>query len=151
MGPYPGTVATPWSLTIDCASPSTLAGFWAEALGYAPAPPPPGWSSWNAWFDDHDVPVDERGDGAFLHDPPGVAPAISFLRVPEDKIVKNRMHLDLAVGGGRHVAWDERRRRVVTEVERLVALGATVLAEVPADRPDHVTMADPEGNEFDVL
>ncbi|MGD9985806.1 VOC family protein [Pseudonocardia sp.] len=140
-------MATAWSLTIDSASPTTLAAFWAVALRYEPAPPPKGWTTWDDWFDDHDVPPSERDDGAFIHDPGGTAPAISFLRVPEGKTVKNRMHLDLAVGGGRHVDPGLRRSRVDTEVQRLTGLGATVLRDVP----DHVTMADPEGNEFDVL
>ncbi|MBN9109623.1 MAG: VOC family protein [Pseudonocardia sp.] len=140
-------MATPWSLTIDCASPTTLAAFWSAALGYEPSPPPHGWATWDDWYDHHDVPVDERGDTAFLHDPAGAAPSLSFLRVPEAKTVKNRIHLDLAVGGGRHVDPDLRRSRIDAEVQRLTGLGATVLWDVP----DHVTMTDPEGNEFDVL
>ena len=54
--------------------------------------------------------------------------------------MKNRMHLDLTVGPDARDA----------EVARLEQLGAKVLARVDADGSNHVTMADPEGNEFDV-
>jgi len=77
----------------------------------------------------------------------------AFLRVPEPKVGKNRMHLDVAVGGGRDTTpRDVRWARIMAAVQRLTAAGATVIAEVgEADQPDHVLMADPEGNEFDVL
>ena len=65
-------------------------------------------------------------------------------------MVKNRVHLDLDVGGGRTTPLEERRRRVDTEADRLVAAGATVLRVLSEDGVDHhaVVMADPEGNEF---
>lgn len=65
-----------------------------------------------------------------------------FIRVPDDKVVKNRLHLDLRPVDGT-------RER---EVERLIALGATQLGDFR--RPDSsgwITLADPEGNEFCVL
>ncbi|HUD80314.1 MAG TPA: VOC family protein [Streptosporangiaceae bacterium] len=73
--------------------------------------------------------------------------------MPEPKITKNRMHFDVQVGGGRtRVPWETRWPRVVASVERLTAAGASVLAEVEQNgRLDHVMMADPEGNEFDLL
>jgi hypothetical protein len=145
-------VATPWTVTVDCASPARLAAFWAEALGYAPKPPPQGFGSWEEWLRSFDVPEDEWDDGAALWDPDGVGPHLSFLRVPEPKAGKNRLHLDVQVGGGRHVPWDERWPRVQELVERLTAAGGTVLAVHDAHgRGDHVVMADPEGNEFCVL
>jgi hypothetical protein len=85
-------------------------------------------------------------------DPDGTGPRISFLKVPEGKVAKNRVHLDLQVGGGRGEAWQERWPRVTATVDRLTRAGATVLREESlAGRPDHVVMADPEGNEFCVL
>ncbi|TDV55366.1 VOC family protein [Actinophytocola oryzae] len=145
-------MTTPWSLTIDCARPAVVAEFWAFALGYVTPPPPAGFASWEDWFRSHDVPEAEWGDGAYLVDPAGVGPKLSFLRVPESKAVKNRLHIDVQAGGGRQVPRAERWPRVTAAVDRLVAAGATV--EVVADldgEPDHVVMCDPEGNEFCVL
>jgi len=61
-----------------------------------------------------------------------------FMKVPEPKQVKNRVHLDLNVGPDRRAA----------EVERATGLGATVLYEIDEPAGHHVTLADPEGNEF---
>lgn len=142
---------TLWAMTVDCADPGVLAAFWAEALGYEPAPAPTGWASWQEWFDAFDVPEDERGVFA-LQDPTGAGPALSFLPVPEPKTVKNRLHLDLKVSGGRHVPWETRWPLVLAAVERLTRAGATVLQQHDLDgRGDHVVMADPEGNEFCVV
>ncbi|WP_405608716.1 VOC family protein [Streptomyces sp. NBC_01511] len=145
-------MSTKWSLTIDCANPSKLAEFWALALGYAEPPPPTGFATWEAWFAHYGVPEEEWDDGAYLADPDGVGPTLSFLKVPESKVVKNRLHLDLRVGGGRQTPWETRWPRVIAEVERLTAAGATVLHEHELKgRPDHVVMADPEGHEFCVV
>jgi catechol 2,3-dioxygenase-like lactoylglutathione lyase family enzyme len=145
-------VAIRWSLTIDCARPAQLARFWAAALGYVEKPPPAGFASWEDWFAAHDVPPEEWDDGAYLSDPDGLGPDLSFLKVPEPKAVKNRLHLDLQVGGGRDTAWEVRWPRVMAAVQRLTAAGATVLREEDLQgRPDHVVMADPEGNEFCLL
>ncbi|WP_410623344.1 VOC family protein [Amycolatopsis sp. cmx-8-4] len=141
-----------WSLTIDCAAPRALARFWAVALGYIERPPPAGFASWEAWFTEFGVPEDEWDDGAYLADPEGVLPSLSFLKVPEDKVGKNRLHLDIQAGGGREVPWETRWERVAEAIARLIAAGATVQQEHEAGgRPDHVVMADPEGNEFCVL
>jgi hypothetical protein len=141
-----------WGLTVDCARPVELAAFWALALGYLSPPPPAGHASWEEWFTDQNVPAEEWGDGAYLADPGGVLPSLSFQKVPEPKVVKNRLHIDVQAGGGRDQPWEERRLRVVAAVERLVAAGATVVREDVVDgRLDHVVMADPEGNEFDVV
>ncbi|MET9555546.1 VOC family protein [Streptomyces sp. NPDC006645] len=145
-------MATKWTLTIDCAQPAKLAEFWALALGYAEPPPPAGFDSWEAWLMDCEVPEEEWDDGAYLADPDGVGPSLSFLKVPEPKVAKNRMHLDLRVGGGREIPWETRWPRVLAEVERLEAAGATVIHEHGLKgRPDHVVMADPEGHEFCVV
>jgi len=91
-------------------------------------------------------------DGAYIQDPAGARPGISFLKVPESKVVKNRVHLDVQAGGGRSEPWEVRWPRVTEAVGRLVAAGATVILEDVHDgTPDHVVMADPEGNEFCVL
>jgi hypothetical protein len=145
-------MATRWSLTIDCARPATLAAFWKVALGYVEAAPPQGFGSWPDLFRHFEVPESEWDDAAYLADPDGVGPSISFMKVPESKLVKNRVHLDVNVGGGRHEPQDARWSRVTAAVTRLTDAGATVIAVDPPDGvPDHMVMADPEGNEFCVL
>jgi hypothetical protein len=141
-----------WALTVDCADPRLLARFWGPALGYVEPPPPDGFATWDAWAEHHEVPANERDDGAYLADPDGVLPSLSFLRVPEGKVVKNRLHLDLKASGGRSVPQSEREALIGAAVARLVAAGATVLAEhrLRGDL-DHVVLADPEGNEFCVV
>jgi catechol 2,3-dioxygenase-like lactoylglutathione lyase family enzyme len=147
-----GVMRTRWTLTIDCSNPGTLASFWRLALGYVEAPPPRGFASWAEWLEDAGVPPQEWDDGAYIEDPDGVCPRISFLKVPESKVVKNRVHLDIQAGGGRGEPWEVRWPRVTETVERLTAAGATVIREDVQDgTPDHVVMADPEGNEFCVL
>ncbi|GGY46089.1 VOC family protein [Streptomyces omiyaensis] len=146
-------------LTIDCADPARLVPFWAEALRYVPEPPPEGHASWRAYWAACGVPEEELGDAGgdlpeSLVDPAGAGPRVWFQRVPEPKTAKNRVHLDLKVGGGRAVPLALRRTRVDGEVSRLTALGATVLYTM--DEPhgtDHyaVVLQDPEGNEFCVV
>ena len=70
--------------------------------------------------------------------------------IPEPKTVKNRLHLDLNVGGGRKVPLEERKRRIAAEVERLRQAGATRLGELQSEEEYHVAMRDVEGNEFDL-
>jgi hypothetical protein len=145
-------VATPWTLTFDCADPARMASFWKVALGYVEAPPPEGFDTWEQWLTRFKVPQDEWDDGAALTDPDGAGPRISFLRVPEAKVAKNRLHIDVQVAGGRHQPWDLRERRIRDTVERLVNAGGSVLTEQEFEgRLDHVVMADPEGNEFCVV
>lgn len=143
---------TSWGLTIDCAHPAKLAAFWADALGYLEADPPDGFESWEAWLSELGVPKKEWGDAAYLVDPAGQGPTLSFLRVPEAKAGKNRLHLDLKVGGGRHLPWKKRRTRIEKGVDRLLGVGAKVQRQVVRhDHLDHVIMTDPEGNEFCVV
>lgn len=145
-------MTTPWALTFDCAEPAQLAEFWKMALGYADAPPPQGFESWEQFLKQCSVPEEEWDDGANIADPDGVRPSISFLKVPEGKVAKNRVHLDVQVGGGRSQPFDIRWPRVMDAVARLTAAGATAVQQVDNEgTPDHVVMADPEGNEFCVV
>ena len=140
-----------WAITVDCADPHRLAAFWREALGYVDAPVPEGFASWEEWLIRWEVPPEEWNDGASLVDPEGTRPGISFLKVPEPKVVKNRLHIDLKVGG-RDKPHEERWPRVTGKVQRLIEAGATVVREdVVSGVPSHVVMADPEGNEFCVV
>jgi hypothetical protein len=142
-------MAISWSLTIDCAHPAKLAEFWALALGYVTSPPPAGFASREEWLTHHGVPAEEWDDGAYLSDPAGMAPGLSFLKVPEPKAAKNRVHLDVHVVGGRdNMSPEVRWPRLIGVTEQLTVAGATVVRE---DKPDHVVMADPEGNEFCIL
>ena len=56
-------MAVSYQLVIDCTSPEPLAHFWAEALHYVVAPPPPGFDSWDDFFRSIGVPEDELGTG----------------------------------------------------------------------------------------
>jgi hypothetical protein len=117
-------------VVIDSRHPASLARFWAATLdGYAVAP-----------YDDEEL-ARLRAEGIFdpEDDPsvlveagPGVRPRFFFQLVPESKVVKNRVHLDLLADD------------LPAEVARLVSLGASVHAE----RDGWVQLADPEGNEF---
>jgi hypothetical protein len=143
----------PWTVTFDCHDATAMATFWKAALGYVDAPVPEGWDTWEEWLVHFEVPREEWDDGAAICDPDGVRPRIGFLKVPEGKVAKNRLHLDVQVGGGRHLTHEERWARITGKVDELRAVGGSVLATVdgPDGRPDHVVMADPEGNELCVV
>ena len=141
-------------VVFDAAEPHALAAFWADALhyehedvdafvsglvnaGHVPVEytvEVDGKRRWRslASLRHPDDPVDDRGAGADRR--------VLFQAVPETKTVKNRVHLDLIVGPERHDA----------EVERLVALGASVVGVHDGDEGRWTLMVDPEGNEFDV-
>ncbi|MGH3862006.1 VOC family protein [Actinokineospora sp.] len=145
-------------VTIDCVDPRRQVAFWTEALGYIPEPAPGGHATWRDYWADMGVPEDELTDGAgdapeSVVDPSGKGPRIWFQRVPESKVVKNRVHLDLKVGGGRAVPFAERRKRVTTVVDRVINAGASVLRVMDMPDMDHyaVVLQDPEGNEFCVV
>jgi Glyoxalase-like domain len=124
-------VATHWTLGCDANDPHRLAAFWALALGYV------------------DEPGYDEVDGASIIDPDEKGPAIGFLRVPERKTAKNRMHIDIRVAG--EPPWDtnEREQRIRAKVGELLAAGATAVREESyGEQMDHVVMLDPEGNEF---
>jgi len=147
-------MARKFQVTIDCADPGRLTRFWSTALEYQIQPPPDGFPTWNAFWRSIGVPEDELDDANdasdSVVDPDGVGPRIWFQHVPEGKIVKNRVHLDVDVGGGRGVPLEERRQRVIAEAERLAAEGATRLRVLETEGMDHfgIVMQDPEGNEF---
>ncbi|MEV4165902.1 VOC family protein [Nonomuraea dietziae] len=106
-------------VVFDCRHPASLARFWAAALdGYRIAPY------------DGTEPFDPEDDPTVLIE--GGSPRLWFQLVPESKIVKNRVHLD--------VRCDD----LDAESRRLTALGARVVEYVE----DWIVMADPEGNEF---
>ncbi len=110
-------------LCIDARDPAAVASFWQSALG------------WRRTFEKEDEVVLEPPAGS---PEDGVAPDLLFLKVPEGKAVKNRLHLDL------------RPEDQAAEVTRLEALGARRVS-IGQGEVSWVVMADPEGNEFDVL
>ena len=146
-------MTTEWQLTIDCADPAPLVRFWSLALGYVPLEPPNGLPTWRAWYLSIGVPEEELGEGDCtdrLRDPEGRGPNIWFQGVPEAKVVKNRLHLDLKVSGGRSIPMVTRKERVDVKVAILLAAGATVsqIGDYPDQDHYFVVMQDPEGNEF---
>jgi Glyoxalase-like domain len=141
-------MATQLQVVIDCARPGALSEFWAAALGYKIQDPPAGYNTWEDFHTAQGIPQSQFDSASAVVDPDGVGPRIYFQRVPEHKSVKNRVHLDLNVGGGRDAPADERVARVRAEVHRLTGLGATALDEVEESGEFHIVMRDPEGNEF---
>jgi glyoxalase superfamily protein len=115
--------ARPRNITFDCADPYRLAGFWSQVTGYTEDP------------DNGNAPADPE---AALVGPDG-QPNLLFIKVPEGRTVKNRVHLDL-------MPTDRTRDQ---EVARLLELGATTVADHRrSDGSGWVVLADPEGNEF---
>ena len=146
-------MAVRFQLVIDCRDPEPLARFWAAALGYEFEPPPAGFATWDDYWRDVGVGEEELGIGEDrIVDPDGSGPRIWFQVVPELKAVKNRLHVDISVGGSRDVPLATRRRRVDAEAERLAGLGASYIRVLSEEGLDHyaVAMHDPEGNEFDI-
>jgi hypothetical protein len=146
-------MAVSFQLVIDCADPGPLARFWADALGYQIEPPPAGFAAWDDYWREVGVPEDELGIGDdCIVDPEGRGPRIWFQVVPERKSIKNRLHIDISVGGDRAVPLHTRKQRVDAEARRLEGLGATTVRPLEQEGLDHygVAMADPEGNEFDI-
>ena len=146
-------MAAKFQVVIDCKDPARMCQFWTSALGYEIAPPPSGFESWHDYYRDVGVPEEELGSGPDrLIDPSGSGPAIWFQVVDEPKTVKNRLHFDLGVSGGRSVPFEIRKQRVESEADRLSRLGATRIGVLFEKGVDHyaVAMLDPEGNEFDI-
>ena len=146
-------MAVRFTLVVDCADPEPLAHFWAAALGYEIEPPPDGFATWDDWRRDVRLPEEDIGIGAdSIVDPRRAGPRIWFHAVPYGKTVKNRLHLDVNVSGGRAVPLATRRQRVDAEAARLAELGATISGPMAEEGFDWyaVGMKDPEGNEFDI-
>ena len=141
-------MVTKVQVVIDCADPAQLAGFWAEALGYKVQDPPDGFDSWPAFLTSVGVPESEWNSASAVVDPDGAGPRIFLQRVPEPKAGKNRLHLDLNVGGGQAVPIEQRKGRLADEVERLSKLGASLVEKREQRGEFWIVMRDPEGNEF---
>jgi hypothetical protein len=133
-------------VTFDCADPARVGRFWCDVLGYVIPPPPEGFADWGAF--EQTMPPAERGASYACEDPTGSGPRLYFQRVPEAKVVKNRVHLD--VRGGIGLVGDERLQALETECARLLSLGATRVRLLPADDGEEscIVMQDVEGNEF---
>jgi catechol 2,3-dioxygenase-like lactoylglutathione lyase family enzyme len=106
------------TITFDCRDPEELARFWCSALGYRVAEVHEGW-------------------GIEIADPSGSGLPMLFLTVPEGKVVKNRMHLDIRPPDS-----------MGAEADRLSSEGGSVQRY---DDGNWIVMQDPEGNEFCVL
>jgi hypothetical protein len=141
-------VATKVQVVIDCADPGRLARFWAEALGYSLQDPPTGFDSWPAFLTSVGVPESEWNSASAVVDPDGAGPRIYLQQVPEPKAGKNRLHLDLNVGGGHDVPVEARKDKLFESVDRLSKLGASVVEECDQRGEFWIVMQDPEGNEF---
>jgi len=112
------------AIAVDAHDPAAQGRWWAEALG------------WRLTYEEDDEVVLEPPAGS---PEDGVAADILFLRVPEDKAVKNRLHLDL------------RPDDQAAEVARVEALGARRVDVGQGPDVSWVVLADPEGNEFCIL
>lgn len=141
-------MATQVQVTFDCADPEALSTFWAAALGYRLQDPPEGFSSWEAFLADLGVPEDEWNSASAVVDPDGGGPRLYFQRVREPKAAKNRVHLDLNVGGPPGSPSDERKATIDREAKRVTDLGAEVIRAAEERGEYWVVMRDPEGNEF---
>lgn len=118
-------MALKWQcICVDCEDPRSLGGWWAELLG------------WRTTYDTDDEVVLEPPAGSAED---GVSPDILFLKVPESKTTKNRLHIDL------------RPDDQAAEVGRAEALGARRVDIGQGEQSSWVVMADPDGNEFCIL
>ncbi|WP_269937721.1 VOC family protein [Arthrobacter sp. HY1533] len=132
-------------VTFDCAEPVRVARFWCEVLGYV-LPTQEGFDTWDDF--DRSQPPGDQGSWCACVDPSGSGARLYFQRVPEGKVLKNRLHLDVRVGTG--LVGDERLAALESECGRLVALGAKRVRLLPADSDNEscLVMQDVEGNEF---
>ncbi|GAA2796381.1 VOC family protein [Crossiella cryophila] len=143
--------------TFDAHDPKALSIFWRAALGYV-HPGPPGvelaegadpLAAWDVFLAQLGVPLEQRNTRSAIEDPEGRGPRIFFQLVPEDKIAKNRVHLD--VRAAPELRGAERMAALEAECARLVGLGGTRVHRHDPEPPmgaGHIVMTDPEGNEF---
>jgi catechol 2,3-dioxygenase-like lactoylglutathione lyase family enzyme len=117
-------------VAIDCRQPERLVAFWSAALGYRREAEGEGWIAIG--------PVDEFDEDDLRRAPQ--PPNLAFCAVPEPRVGKNRLHIDITPVGTTQAE----------EVARLTALGAT-LADVEQGDETWIVMADPEGNVFCVM
>jgi catechol 2,3-dioxygenase-like lactoylglutathione lyase family enzyme len=126
------------SVVFDCQDAAPLARFWAAALGWTVAP-----------YDEEELErlaskgiYDPEEDPSVMVEPPGGTdlPVLFFTEVPEEKMAKNRVHLDLAADGP-----------LEDEVQRLEGLGAAVRNWTEDGGNMWCVMLDPEGNEFCIV
>ncbi|MGC4112140.1 MAG: VOC family protein [Nocardioides sp.] len=146
-----------FQVTFDATNPLAQARFWAAALGYV-IPGPRGVTlaegedpidAWMSFLETAGVPENQRDRASAIEDPDGSRPRVFFQKVPEAKVAKNRLHLDVRAAPG--LEGDERMAALEAECERLVALGASRQQRFEPDPPmsgGFIVMQDPEGNEF---
>lgn len=144
-------------VTFDAHDPRALSSFWRDVLGYV-HPGPPGvelaegadpLAAWDDFLANLGVPEAARNTRSAIEDPDGEGPRLFFQQVPEDKVAKNRVHLDVRAAPG--LSGDQRMAAFEAECLRLVGLGATRLRReepAPPMSAGFIVMADPEGNEF---
>jgi len=123
-------MATEIQVAVDCVAPAQLVRFWAAALGYVTESSPAG------------------SDWATAADPAGTGPRLLFHRVPEPKVVKNRLHLDVRAGGPRGTPKDAKRAAVDAAAEWLCSIGASHVRTVEDESDYFAVLLDPESNEF---
>jgi catechol 2,3-dioxygenase-like lactoylglutathione lyase family enzyme len=133
-------VAVRFQITIDCRDADAMSAFWSTALGYEVEPPPAGYLSWEDFLRANDIPLPPAGSISAIVDPDSTGPRILFLRVPEPKTTKNRVHLDIRT--------DRTDDGKLTKIRELVSAGAAEVRRVDEQGGWWMVMTDPEGNEF---
>ncbi|MEU3459459.1 VOC family protein [Streptomyces sp. NPDC006733] len=135
-----------FQITFDCAEPERVARFWRQVLGHDVPPPPEGFGTWGEY--EQTLPPGQQGPAHAVIEPVDGGPRFYFQRVPEGKVVKNRLHLDVRVGTG--LVGAEREAALEAECARLIPLGATRVRLLRADAENEscLVMQDVEGNEF---
>lgn len=130
-------------VTFDCNEPERVGRFWCEVLGYV-VPPLDGFGTWDDF--QHSMPPEEQGSWFACVDPSGAGPRLYFQRVPEGKVAKNRVHLDVRVAYD--LEGEERVAALEAECARLVPLGARRERLLYDGTDACMVMQDIEGNEF---